>query len=300
MFTLKTARTLAEIPESIITLLQQSFSYIHDRASADAYFFQRGGETTIYWLEFEGKPIAHYALITMAFLDHGKRIIAGKPELNIVDKNFLKTCMMRKLNYAVLDPLGILSKKIHEDALAQGISFLFTWPNDMAMPFYRRQGYQEKNIPVTLYAKFFAVHRFGRSLKTFTLFEPQDAAYAGAGIIPERTPELLNLRFGKQYFERYRLGQTGYIVIKNDDGLQKVVDTTVAEQELLTALALVPRTSRRGILYRKYGDSFNIFSALTAGLIPYKKITRTLMYKKIKDIDIDSVVFSDMCSDYSM
>lgn len=214
MFTLKTATTLTEIPDSVIALLQQAFSYIHDRASVDAYFFQRGGDTTIYWLEFEGQPIAHYALMTMAFLDQGKRIVAGKPELNIVDKNFLKTCITRKLNYAALDPLGVLSKKIYEDALAQGISFLFTWPNDMALPFYRRQGYQEKNIPVTLYAKFFAVPRLGRSLKMFTTFELQDIASASTGIIPERTPALLNLRFAKQYFARYRFGQEGYIVIK--------------------------------------------------------------------------------------
>jgi hypothetical protein len=233
-----------EIKDELIALLGKAFPYVRERSSFNSYFFSKYLEPPIVnWLEYEGRPVAHYSLFQYEFFDGEKLVKAGKPELNLVSPELIGLCLKQKLNYAELDPMGRLNTLLLAEAKAAEHKFLFTWPNEISINTYRKNGYVFRPLELALYRRFddpgfiakksgnillrlgfaflktvmgfFNVLRFSDKLELQEVssitkekydIEKEWRAYnaaAGSSFYYRKSNELINKKFGESCFKKY-------------------------------------------------------------------------------------------------
>jgi hypothetical protein len=131
-------------PQDLVELLKNFFNNSIPNRTAWNYYFR----DTVYkkpWvgiLKYKDTTIAHYSQFFIDLKYKDKTIVAGKPELPCISQSFILQCLKEKINYQELNPMGILNQKLLENSTANKLDLQFTWPNEIALNSYKKQGYE--------------------------------------------------------------------------------------------------------------------------------------------------------------
>ncbi len=292
-FDLTVASDISEIPDSLIELITGYFDHIYDKETFNSYFFKKYiNKPFLLWLSFEGRIIAFYSLFIHRFVYGGKEYLGGKPELNIVSKDFLRYCLDNKIKYNQIDPMKILIEKVFEIAQKNGVSFMYSWPNNIALGTYKRVGYNNKDIFFSVYQKIFSkkyiiskvnnplfrlILNFMRitatkpiftslrldEVKVFSkdLIDISNIYYDlqkrnGYSFFIKKDNDIINSRFEEIKFRKFIIHKgkavIGYIVIKRHQGVDHIVDYCVDDRYISNILRLIDSDNADALYFRSY------------------------------------------------